>query len=358
MKNEKVFKKIEDPLKEKNVLPLFAQKLSINHFSASQFSKPDGAWLIEHCFLTQPQRRDLLLKNAQMMAGVRIGDAIQKCIADTIWKLNSAKKIAPAKNDKLTRDVALQEQLEKFKEYEPRDEKDQTKHIRYIEDFPLVVQAGFQALEEIGGVELNPPVICEEQISITDKHTDGFFSCFLPVVGRTDIIFGDTSVPGKSLPCVNPDSMHMLSFPEAIIELKTVHTKLGKVKKNGERSFIKANPPTTPSFNHQVQCATYAAYYFFKIPVYLIYATANGYKIFTSNNCPGLTVEGLKRNFQIMLNVFRRREKLLTANEHKTREEIIDGAIELIDPMFDHPWCWNNFPLDLLKEVKEMWRMS
>jgi hypothetical protein len=147
------------------------------------------------------------------------------------------------------------------------------------------------------------------------------------------------------------------AFPQKIIELKTKWSRLGKVKKNGERSFVKVAPPNTPSFNHLVQTACYAAYYDFKVPVYLLYVTHEGYKTFTSNNCPGLTVEGLKKNFQIMMNVFRRREKLLAINEDKSRDEIIEGAINLIDPMFDHPWCWNNYPTEVLQEVKALWRM-
>jgi hypothetical protein len=150
----------------------------------------------------------------------------------------------------------------------------------------------------------------------------------------------------------------MRSFTEhRTTELKTKWSRLGKVKKNGERSFVKVAPPNTPSFNHLVQTACYAAYYDFKVPVYLLYVTHEGYKTFTSNNCPGLTVEGLKKNFQIMMNVFRRREKLLAINEDKSRDEIIEGAINLIDPMFDHPWCWNNYPTEVLQEVKALWRM-
>ena len=120
-------------------------------------------------------------------------------------------------------------------------------------------------------------------------------------------------------------------------------------------NFVKVAPPTTPSFNHLIQCACYAAYYNFKVPVYLLYVTEVGYKVYTSNNCPGLTVEGLKKNFQIMLNVFRRREKILALNEDKTKEEIIAGAVEIMDPMFDHPYAWNNYPTDVLQEIKSMW---
>ena len=50
----------EDPLKDiqkKKLIPLFAQKCKINHFSPSQFAKPDAAWLIEYVHFDQPTRR-------------------------------------------------------------------------------------------------------------------------------------------------------------------------------------------------------------------------------------------------------------------------------------------------------------
>jgi len=346
-------KVLEDPLKEKNVLPLFAQKLSINHFSPTQFSYPDASWLFRYLVLNQEQRRKYLLPNSAMKAGIAVGNVLQNCLADTIWKLNSARKLSPVKWTKLKKEESLQEELEKFKDYEPQDEKDRSKHIKFIEELPTVVFNGFKALEEIG---VATPVICEEQISITNDRTGNFFSCSLPVVGRTDFIFGNTSVPGEE-PGGQSSHRHLPSFPEKVIEIKTKWSKLGKVKKNGERSFIRTSPPATPSFNHLIQCACYAAYYDFKVPVYLVYLTENGYKVFTSNNAAGLTVEGLKNNFQIMMNVFRRREKILAANEDKSKEEIIKGAIELIDPMFDHPWCWLNMPDEILREAKEMWSM-
>ena len=286
-----------------------------------------------------------------MKGGIATGNVLQNCLADTIWKLNSAKKLSPVKWTKLKKEESLQEELEKFKDYEPQDEKDRSKHFRYIEDLPIVVSNGFKALEEVG---VAAPVTCEEQISLTSDRTGDFFSCSLPVVGRTDMIFGK-SVFGNSPPGVSPTSQD--AFPQKIIEIKTKWSRLGKVKKNGERSFLNAHPPATPSFNHLVQCACYAAYYDFKVPVYLVYSTSNGYQVFTSNNSGGLTVTGMKKNFQIMMNVFRRREKILASNEQKTKEEIIEGAIELIDPMFDHPWCWSNMPDEILREAKEMWRM-
>ncbi len=57
----------EDPLKDiqkKKLLPLFATKCGINHFSPSQFAKPDASWLIEYVHFDQPTRRRILKPNA------------------------------------------------------------------------------------------------------------------------------------------------------------------------------------------------------------------------------------------------------------------------------------------------------
>ena len=71
---------LSDPLKEK-VLPLFAQKLKISHFSPTQFALPDAAWLFKYIVLTQEQRRLLLNSNSAMEAGKRCGDETGAAVA-------------------------------------------------------------------------------------------------------------------------------------------------------------------------------------------------------------------------------------------------------------------------------------
>ena len=344
----------EDPLKDiqkKKILPLFATKCGINHFSPSQFAKPDASWLIEYVHFDQPTRRKILKPNAAMASGIAVGNVLQNVLADEIWKLNSARKLAPVKWTKLKKEESLQEEIEKYKDYEPTDDKDRTKHQKYLEEIPQLVSNGFKALEEIG---LASPIICEKQISLTSDNAPTFCSpCSLACVGRTDFEFGSTVFGGKSPHETSPTTS--VAFPQKLIELKTKYSRLGKIKKDGSRSFVKAAIPTTPSFNHLVQCAFYSSYYNFKVPMYLLYVVEAGYKIYNSNNCPGLTVEGLKKNYQIMMNVFKRREKILALNEDKSKEEIIAGAIEIMDPMFDHPYAWNNYPTDVLQEIKSMW---
>ena len=348
-------KELQDPLNEKT-LPLFAEKLKISHFSPTQFALPDSAWLFKYVVLTQEQRRMLLKSNSAMEAGKRVGDALQRHLADVIYKLNPlTKKVAETTNEKITLDNAIQEQIEILKEYNPVDDKDEDKKIKYLEEVPEIVRNAFKGLTELAAAS---PVTCERQVSITSNKLEGFISSpSLPVVGRIDFDFGQMRIgenPTSTGEHPGPDAF----LPHKIVELKTKYSKLGKVKKDGSRSFIVSPTPASASFNHVVQCAVYAAHWNFKVPVYLLYATQGGFQIFDSTNCKHLTVEGMKKNLQIMNRTFMRREKILSQFQDQTRSEIIDHAIEMIDGNFDHPFAWNGLPVDLLQEAKELWKVN
>ena len=348
--------KITDPLEAalQNTLPLFAQKTKINHFSPTQFVIPDAAWLFKYVFMDQKMRRELLPSNAAMEAGKIVGEVLQRIYADTIYKLHPVKKkVAPTTNEKITKDAALQEEIEKLKEYVPNDEKDSDKKQKYLEEIPEVIN---HALDGLTKLAVASPVTCERQISI--DQLEGFSSPLLPTVGRIDFDYGSINNHefGKSLPELNPTSQD--AFPHKIIELKTKWSRLGKVKKDGSRSFLVSSVPATASFNHCCQVATYAAHFNFKVPAYLLYATKDGYVIFDSTNCPHLTVDGMKKNLQIMFNTFRRRERILAMFEHLTKDEIIEEAAGMMDMNLDHPFAWNGMPAELLKEAKLLWKLS
>ena len=331
-----------DPLQAElnKTLPLFARKLKINHGSPTQFAIPDSAWLFKYVVMDQKMRRELLPSNSAMEAGKVVGDVLQRIYADTIYRLNpNTKKIAPTTNEKLTLDAALQEEIEKFKEYEATDDKDSDKKIRYLEEIPEVISHAHSGLKELG---VTSPCTCERQISI--DQLDGFLAPSLATVGRIDF---DFVLPGN-----DPKGL-----PDKVVELKTKWSRLGKVKKDGSRSFLTTDVPVTPSFNHVVQVATYAAHFNFKVPAYLLYATKEGFVIFDSNNCHHLTVEGMKKNLQIMFNTFRRREKILSLFEHLSREEIIEEAAAMMDMNLDHPFAWNGMPAELLQEAKLLWKL-
>jgi len=351
---------LQDPLEEK-VLPLFAQKLKISHFSPTQFSLPDSAWLFRYVVLTQEQRRLLLNSNSAMEAGKRVGDALQRNLSDTIYKLNPlTKKVAPTINEKITLDNAIQEQLEIYKEYEPVDDKDSDKKIKYMEEVPEIIRNAFSGLKELA---VASPITCERQVSITADSLKSSFHLSLPtlpVVGRIDFDFGQMRIGENPTSAGGIDtSVSMDAFlPQKIVELKTKYSRLGKVKKDGSRSFIVSPTPAVASFNHVVQCAVYAAFWNFKVPVYLLYAVQGGFQIFDSNNCKHLTVEGMKKNLQIMNRTFIRREKILSQFQQESRDEIIDHTVSMIDGNFDHPFAWNGLPADLLRDAKELWKVN
>ena len=348
---------ISDPLAEalEKTLPKFARTLKINHYSPTQFSIPDAAWLFKYVFMDQKMRRELLPSNAAMEAGKIVGEVLQRIYADTIYKLHPVKKkVAPTTNEKITKDAALQEEIEKLKEYVPNDEKDSDKKQKYLEEIPEVINHALSGLKELA---VASPVTCERQISI--DQLEGFSSPLLPTVGRIDFDYGSINNHefGTPLTETNPTSQAD-AFPHKIIELKTKWSRLGKVKKDGSRSFLVSSIPATASFNHCCQVATYAAHFQFKVPAYLLYATKDGYTIFDSTNCHHLTVDGMKKNLQIMFNTFRRRERILALSEHLTKEEIIEEAAGMMDMNLDHPFAWNGMPPELLKEAKLLWKLS
>jgi len=349
---------LQDPLEKdlEKTLPLFAQKLKINHYSPTQFVIPDGAWLFKYVFMDQKMRRNLLPSNAAMESGKIVGNVLMKMYADTVFKLNPVThKIAPQKNEKLTKDLALQEEIEFLKDYTPFDEKDSDKKQKYLEEIPEVINNALSGLTKLA---VASPVTCERQISIGQETLERHFSSpSLSVVGRIDFDFGSNNAFGKTPHELIPTSVKD-AFPHKIIELKTKWSRLGKIKKDGSRSFIVSNAPATASFNHCVQVACYAAHFQFKVPAYLLYATKTGYQIFDSTNCHHLTVDGMKKNLQIMFNVFIRREKILTLFQDLTREEIIEGAASLMAMNLNHPFAWNGMPTELLKEAKDLWKIS
>ncbi len=332
-------KVLEDPLKE-DALPLFATKLKINHHSPTQASLPDGAWLFKYLVLTQEQRR-MLPANANMKAGVAVNEILQEFYADKIWKLNPiTKKLMPYANalQYADKQELITNNINKFKEYDPVDDKDREKFEKYQNEIAETALHGFSALEKLGAAT-SGPITCEEQISITQR----FSPLLLSVVGRTDFTFGGSNS--------NLDT----TIPTLIVELKTSWSRLGKIKKDGSRGFISLTLPAAPSFNHLTQCAFYAAKWNYKAPVALVYLTKNGFQIFDKNNCYDLTEDGLARNFRLICNVFKRREKILAQFEKEEPHKIIQNAVGLIDPNFDHPWCWYGIGEENMKAAKQLW---
>lgn len=347
---------LSDPLLEAqgNELPIFAKKLNINHFSPTQFTLPDAAWLYKYCVLTQQQRRDLLESNSAMEAGKRVGEALANSYGETIYKIAPGKKtVQPVKHEPIDLSSSIIEQSDLFNDYEPVNDKDADKKIRYIEELPDVINNVNLALKKLA---VASPVTCERQISIKNirsKLFGSFPTSMLPIVGRIDFDFGNLEVSELG----NSDGNRRF-FPSRIIELKTKWSKLGKVKQDGTRSFILSSLPTTASFGHCVQVAVYSSYFDFKVPASLVYANKKDFKIFDASNCYDLTEEGMIKNLKVMSTVFQRRERILSMFEEQDKEEIIDNAVQLMDPNFDHPFAWNGIPVDMMKHARELWKVA
>ena len=52
------------------------------------------------------------------------------------------------------------------------------------------------------------------------------------------------------------------------------------------------------------------------------------------------------------------KRKILSQFQEQSRSEIIENAIGMMDGNFDHPYAWNGMPEELLKEAKDLWKVS
>ena len=341
IKNDSVI----DPLHE-NILPKWSPLLGVTHHSATQLLMSDGPYFFRYGELSQEERRRIP-GNSQMKAGVAVGDILQEYYADTIWKINPlTKKLMPYANAKKgnNKDELIKAALEKFNKYIPTEPKDQEKFEKYQNEIIEVANNGFLAMEKLG-VDGLYPITCEEQISIEQRITD----LLLPYVGRTDFAIGGVRVD---------NNVTDAPIPSFIVELKTQWSKLGKIKKNGERSFISLHAPATPSYNHVAQCSVYSAKYDFKVPVKLVYVTKTGYEIFDSESSSLLTTSELQKSFKNLNSIARRREKIFGMFENQTRDNFIKSCASIIDPNWDHPYAWHGIGDEFLFRAKKLWNFT
>jgi hypothetical protein len=336
--------KILDPLSEiQNQLPTFATKLKLTHHSPTQILMPDGPYIYKYIICDQKIRR-LFEGNAQMSAGVCVNNALQLHYADVLWKLNSANKLQATNHIKLKKDFAVRAALDEFKKYEPIDDKDQAKKDHYLITIPCTIDNAFQAIGKLGKAG---PVTCENHVTIPSNVS----SLFLDIIGRSDFEFGSLV---KSLPTGSPSLAQPVgSF---LLELKTVWSRPGKIKKDGTLSFVSSKCPVLPSQSHLIQVSFYAAAYNYTVPIKLLYVSEQDFAIFDETNCFDLTVEGLKKNFKFIMNVAKRRERLFTRYQHLSVDEIKKNLIEDIDPQFDHPFQWN-IGSEFVSHAKLLWNV-
>lgn len=342
--------KITDPLEELKLdgFDKLNKLLKINHHSPSAAQLPLGFYVFSRLFCSQEERR-MFDGNANMAAGVAVGDAIQYHYADTIWKHNpQTKKLQPQKNEKLSKDEAIKKVIDKFKDYEAVNEKDQDKKEKYLETIPQTIQQAFIVFDQLGADKATD-IVAEDSINHVDQRL------FLPLVGRTDLHFKDFKSVEQSSDATS-GSFHV-SQPDAlflsVLELKTTWQTPGKIKKDGSRSFSLARLPSTPSKNHLKQLAFYAEV---KKPCdpKLVYVTADGFKVFTKDNCADLEPKNLHNYYEILVKDCVRIERLLS--RHIDLEEpdmILKEIVKDVDPDFES-FYWN-IGHEFLNKAKKIW---
>ena len=338
--NKKV---LADPLSELQ-LPNFS-RLGINHHSSTSLSYPDGVFVYRYIICDQETRR-LFDGNANMAAGVAVGDALSYRFAKVIWKMNPmTKKLAPTQNKVFTDEAAIEAVMDKFRKYKPVNDVDEEKFNHYLETIPQTIKHGYKCISELVG---NNQVVCEDVVNHIDPRVQ------LPIVGRTDFsiqdLHGERSPAGVFHGTQTPPKGDLLS----VLELKTSWSKPMKRKKDGTRSFSSAKLPSLPSKAHLQQLAFYSVAAK-PLDAKLIYLTADGYQIFDKDNCVDLKPENLKNYFNQLVRSAKRRERLLTRHEHLNDTDKI--KMELVrdtDAQFDHPFYWkigNTF----LKQAQDLW---
>jgi len=341
--------RILDPLEEVgNRLPTFAAKLKLTHHSPTQTLMSDGPYIYKYIFCDQAKRRTFD-GNAQMAAGVAVNNALQWHYADLLWKLNTKNKLELSAHIKLKKDFAVKKAIEEFQLYKPVNDKDQLKKDQYLNSIPNTIDMAFQAIGKLGVAELMP-TICENHVTIKG----GVCSLFLDIIGRSDFEFGSFGIKSFPLGFVHTNPNPKGNF---LLELKTVWSRVGKQKKDGSYSFVMSKAPTAaPSINHLIQVSFYAAAYDYKVPVKILYVSEQDYSVFDENNCKDLKPDGLKKNFQYIVNAAKRRERLFVRYQDLTTDEIKKNIIQDVDPMFDHPFYWN-IGDTFVEEAKRLWNV-
>jgi len=333
-------KPLADPLSELS-LPNFS-RLGINHHSSTSLSYPDGVFVFRYIVCTQQDRRKFD-GNANMAAGVAVGNALSYIFAKTIWKMNPlTKKLAPVKNEFLSDEESIDKAMEKYRKYKPVDDTDREKFEHYLTTIPPTIRQGIKVLRPLCA---NHHIVCEDVVNHKDHRLD------LYLVGRTDFSIQDDQQEKSSGGIKDAPNAHRL----CILELKTSWQKAMKRKKDGSRSFSYAKLPLLPNKNHLKQLSFYCTAQR-PVDAKLIYLTADGSQVFHQGNCADLEPANMKNYYEELVRSAIRRERLLKRYEHindtaQMKLEIIKDC----NPQFDHNFYWkigNHY----LNQAKELWK--
>ena len=343
--------KIIDPLEtlQQDGFQKLNELLKINHHSPTSSSMPEGIYAFRYLFSTQEQRREFE-GNANMAAGVAVNDAIQFHYSTDIWSFNpNQRKLAPHKNTKLSKEEAIAKAMEKFMEYVPVNDKDREKKEHFQETIPQTIRQGFIAFEKLN-ILRSEKIVAEDSIN----HIDNRLS--LPIVGRTDVHFTDFNASSQGVAASSGDHGSDAPFL-SVCELKTSWQRIGKVKKDGTRSFASAKIPSTPLVNHLQQLAFYcfSLRKQMKVSPYLIYLTADDHMVFTEKNCADLEIQNLNNYYEQLVRNCIRKERLLSRYiDLEEPDMILDEIAKDVEPGFDHQFYWN-IGAKHLARAKKIW---
>ena len=343
--------KIIDPLEtlQQDGFEKLNELLKINHHSPTSSSMPEGIYAFRYLFSTQEQRREFE-GNANMAAGVAVNDAIQFHYSTDIWSFNpNQRKLAPHKNTKLSKEEAIAKAMDKFMEYIPVNDKDREKKEHFQETIPQTIRQGFIAFEKLN-ILRSEKIVAEDSIN----HIDNRLS--LPIVGRTDVHFTDFNASSQGVAASSGDHGSDAPFL-SVCELKTSWQRIGKIKKDGTRSFASAKIPSTPLVNHLQQLAFYcfSLRKQMKVSPYLIYLTANDHMVFTEKNCADLEIQNLNNYYEQLVRNCIRKERLLSRYiDLEEPDMILDEIAKDVEPGFDHQFYWN-IGAKHLARAKKIW---
>lgn len=285
---EELFKPIPDYAKRDGVIWL-------EHYSPSAIEKPLANWVFDYVYLGG-RRRDIRV-GAPAPAGGAAHDAIQAVVCDDV-EIGDA--IADAEG--------------RLFDHAARDDLDEQKKQRYIDDMGAMVANGVEAMTHFGDIDATK----EQVLGYEHPRLD------LPIIGYADFCSSD-----------------------CIIELKTKWARAGAVRKDGSRGFSIPSAPKKPDAAHVRQVAFYYAASG-KLPS-IVYISANDYVIFNSENCEELSVPNLQRGMeQLLMGAIVRQNLLKISND-----PVVLAGYTMPD--------WNDFRWNIgdefLEEAKELWKL-
>jgi len=289
---EEIFKTIPDHFKR-------GDEYVLTHFSPSSLLTPLDIWTFNYLHLGD-RRRDVPI-GAPAPAGTVVHDAIQSVVSDG--------------EDP---DQAIRHAISVLQYHSPRDEDDAVRLTQCLEDVAPMVENGLDAMNEIFKTEGDIEATKEQVIGFEHKYLD------VPIIGYVDF-----------------------STKKSIIELKTKSSRMGRVKKDGTRSFSAPSVPKTPDVAHVSQVALYNAAT--GKPPTIVYITAKGWGVFNQENCKALSPQNLQAHTARLIQAARVRQNLLKiSNDPK----VLAGYIQP---------DWSNFRWkigdEFLAEAKEIWKL-